>query len=220
MLLVACLPAGSAGTSGIEGHGGTGGLGGTGGVGGVGGTGGDGGTAGSGGVGGTGGNSAPVCGDGVCEGAEGCDDGNTTSGDGCSADCVLEDDPEVEPNDTRTSANVLVGTVGIGTGAIDPPTDADWWLVEGELDTVITYTRIGDYGLECGMADEDDTLVNVYDSAGTLLVSNDDLWEDLRCAGLSVQDVGEGPPFYIEVRAGAAQSAPTPIPSYTLIAYR
>ena len=33
---------------------------------------------------------AAVCGDGVKGGAEGCDDGNTTSGDGCHAMCVVE----------------------------------------------------------------------------------------------------------------------------------
>jgi cysteine-rich repeat protein len=34
----------------------------------------------------------PVCGDGVAEGTEECDDGDTTSGDGCSATCQLEDE--------------------------------------------------------------------------------------------------------------------------------
>lgn len=33
---------------------------------------------------------APVCGDDLIEGAEACDDGNTTSGDGCSASCAVE----------------------------------------------------------------------------------------------------------------------------------
>jgi cysteine-rich repeat protein len=33
---------------------------------------------------------APVCGNGIVESGEVCDDGNTTSGDGCSATCQLE----------------------------------------------------------------------------------------------------------------------------------
>ena len=33
---------------------------------------------------------AQTCGNGVVEGTEECDDGNTTSGDGCSATCRLE----------------------------------------------------------------------------------------------------------------------------------
>jgi cysteine-rich repeat protein len=32
----------------------------------------------------------PICGDGIVEGAETCDDGNTTSGDGCDANCQAE----------------------------------------------------------------------------------------------------------------------------------
>ncbi|WP_437295391.1 DUF4215 domain-containing protein [Sorangium sp. So ce426] len=35
---------------------------------------------------------APVCGDGIEAGPEECDDGNTTSGDGCSSTCHVEDD--------------------------------------------------------------------------------------------------------------------------------
>src|SRR2546430_16093664 len=33
-----------------------------------------------------------VCGDGLLEGSEGCDDGNLTSGDGCSKSCTVEVD--------------------------------------------------------------------------------------------------------------------------------
>ena len=33
---------------------------------------------------------ASVCGDGVTEGNETCDDSNTVSGDGCSANCLIE----------------------------------------------------------------------------------------------------------------------------------
>lgn len=48
-----------------------------------------GGAAGCGGGGGTS-TPAPICGDGVTAGSEACDDHNTTSGDGCSATCVME----------------------------------------------------------------------------------------------------------------------------------
>jgi cysteine-rich repeat protein len=37
-----------------------------------------------------GGGGAPVCGNGIREGLEGCDDGNTTDFDGCSASCIYE----------------------------------------------------------------------------------------------------------------------------------
>ena len=33
---------------------------------------------------------SPICGDGIKVGSEGCDDGNTKSGDGCSSTCQIE----------------------------------------------------------------------------------------------------------------------------------
>jgi cysteine-rich repeat protein len=48
-------------------------------------------SASSSGAGGSGtGGAAPVCGDGVVEGQEGCDDGNLAFGDGCSKSCTIE----------------------------------------------------------------------------------------------------------------------------------
>lgn len=40
-----------------------------------------------------------VCGDGIVEGAEECDDGNTVDGDGCSSSCRIEDPAAVGPCD-------------------------------------------------------------------------------------------------------------------------
>jgi cysteine-rich repeat protein len=42
----------------------------------------------------------PVCGDGVIEGTETCDDGGTDAGDGCSASCALE------PTDARSTCDL------------------------------------------------------------------------------------------------------------------
>lgn len=47
----------------------------------------------------------PVCGDGVLDDSEACDDANRWAGDGCSTTCEIEDGPlEVEPNDTPATA--------------------------------------------------------------------------------------------------------------------
>ncbi len=78
---------GSGGKSGAGGAG-TGSGGTTGGKGGNGGSG-AGGTAGAGATSGTG-NTPAMCGNGLTEGAEGCDDGNTEDDDGCSSDCDVE----------------------------------------------------------------------------------------------------------------------------------
>ncbi|TKD07341.1 myxococcus cysteine-rich repeat containing protein [Polyangium fumosum] len=81
---------GGQGGSGGGGAGGSGGAGGAGGQGGAGGMGGAGnGGAGNGGAGGQGGASF-VCGNGVIEPGETCDDGNAMPADGCSSQCLLE----------------------------------------------------------------------------------------------------------------------------------
>jgi cysteine-rich repeat protein len=119
--------AGATGGTGV-GTGGSGNRGATGGVvtGGTGGTGGGatgGGTGGSG-RGGTGG-SAVVCGDGVIEGNETCDDGNVASADGCSADC------EVEPGFSCAGGAVCLTVCGDGIVAASEACD-DGNVVSGD----------------------------------------------------------------------------------------
>ena len=68
----------------------------------------------------------PVCGNGLMEGAETCDDGNLTSGDGCSATCVGEiarvdvsvDMPSV--NTELNTSTMLMLTVGGADGFRGP----------------------------------------------------------------------------------------------------
>ncbi len=71
-----------------------------------------------------------VCGDGVIDDAEECDDGNTISGDGCSSSCVheeqsilLETGPESDSS-TSTSAgpNQVLPTQLLGVGPDDQAT--------------------------------------------------------------------------------------------------
>ncbi len=59
----------------------------------------------------------PVCGNGSLEAGEQCDDGNTTSGDGCSATCRIE----VRPPPTATVApSVLAGLRISGQTQVHP----------------------------------------------------------------------------------------------------
>ena len=56
---------------------------------------------------------SPVCGNGVPEAGEECDDGNNDDGDGCSADCLLEPSagiPMVPPSALILLAALLFGT--------------------------------------------------------------------------------------------------------------
>ena len=81
------------------------------------------------------------CGDGMVGGSEQCDDGNTTSGDGCSATCQTETGAEcgngmVETGETCDDGNTTAGdgcsatcqaeqTGGCGDGTIDAGEDCD-----------------------------------------------------------------------------------------------
>ncbi|WP_428263611.1 MYXO-CTERM sorting domain-containing protein [Haliangium sp.] len=54
---------------------------------------------------------AAVCGDGVAEGSEGCDDGNNDDGDGCSAACAVEDFYECVRADFDLLDDEFIGSV-------------------------------------------------------------------------------------------------------------
>jgi cysteine-rich repeat protein len=72
-----------------------------------------------------------ACGNGVKEGSEACDDGNTASGDGCSNLCKFEMIAETEANNTCGTANgpfaIKPAPGAFTSGAITPVGDADWF---------------------------------------------------------------------------------------------
>lgn len=67
-----------------------------------------------------------VCGNGVVEGTETCDDGGVVAGDGCSVTCTYPGANESEPNDTSAAADAVTG--GFGRGTLASPTDVDWFV--------------------------------------------------------------------------------------------
>ena len=58
----------------------------------------------------------PVCGNGVVEGVEACDDGNTIDGDGCSRSCTIEQARAASPPSSPPS----MSSGGCGTGGAGP----------------------------------------------------------------------------------------------------
>ncbi|MEB2286004.1 MAG: hypothetical protein B6D46_14825 [Polyangiaceae bacterium UTPRO1] len=61
----------------------------------------------------------PTCGDGVVTGTEECDDGGTTSGDGCSATCQLED-PSARCAGIPTTAGTSIRSTRVASGLQAP----------------------------------------------------------------------------------------------------
>jgi len=81
----------------------------------------------------------PVCGNGMREHSETCDDGGVVPGDGCDEECrdeitsALTDRGELEVNDDRFSANhglVTPGTPLTVTGRIATACETDWFVID------------------------------------------------------------------------------------------
>jgi cysteine-rich repeat protein len=108
---------------------------------------------------------APSCGDGIRLGAEQCDDGNTTAGDGCDASC----DFEISGTFSATAMNSVTFTgESIAVGAIrvyeiDVPS--------GPAQTVEVETFSD---AAAGTCTGIDTVVRLYDDAGAELGTDDD----------------------------------------------
>jgi cysteine-rich repeat protein len=120
--------------------------------------------------------SLPGCGDGIAQvgGNEQCDDGNNTSGDGCSATCQLENGNylnEVEPNDTQDTGNLLDGYTG-AVAQISPVGDGDWFTFNVTTAGSSVTAEVGDGFTGCPSGF--DSKLYLYDPAKALLVSDDD----------------------------------------------
>jgi cysteine-rich repeat protein len=116
---------------------------------------------------------APGCGDTFVQAGEECDDGNTTSGDGCSATCKLEGNytPEVEPNDNANSATTVNGFDG-AFGAITPAGDQDYFTFDVTVpgSSVRIETTNGYGGCPSGF----DSVITLYSGNNQVVVSDDE----------------------------------------------
>ncbi len=115
-----------------------------------------------------------VCGDGIRDSSERCDDGNTSDGDGCSAACNVESS-ESEPNNRRSSADSYNHTPWIAR--ISSATDVDYYSVnvpQAPGSIVVHSLDLGDKACAYNLMD---TVVEIYDTnanGNTLLASDDD----------------------------------------------
>lgn len=111
------------------------------------------------------------CGDNLLDPTETCDDGNMTSGDGCSAACDLELS-EVEDNATVATANAFKEPM---IGRIEPTTDVDVVSFEAvKANTTVTATNTVIPGIGCKKVFIDSFLELIGTDGVTVLASNDD----------------------------------------------
>ncbi|HMV68244.1 MAG TPA: pre-peptidase C-terminal domain-containing protein [Myxococcota bacterium] len=142
-----------------------------------------------------------VCGNGILEAGEDCDDHNIMNGDGCPANCQFL--REAEPNDSGATANGPFVAPGSIHHAIDPIGDVDWlaFIVPAYADLRIeTTTSAGD------CPDPMDTLIDLYASTNlTTPLATDDDDGQLTCsllqpsADAAVRHVAPGT-YYVRVR--------------------
>lgn len=141
------------------------------------------------------------CGNAVREAGEGCDDGNTEDGDGCSALCEVESS-EVESNRSFNRATPYVYPF---FAEISDETDHDY--VSFEVDEPPTGFRIGTYDFgdaACSKYELDSTLKLYAPDTSTLLAEDDDGGQGY-CASLDIPVYGAEPGIYYVV----VSSSPT-----------
>jgi cysteine-rich repeat protein len=99
----------------------------------------------------------PVCGNGQLEKGETCDDGNRTSLDGCSEECLAEvtdtgQPVEVEPNNYYLTGNVVVlapGETMAIKGYIGGGCDLDFYMLDIPEGGFARATMLGEDGQDC-----------------------------------------------------------------------
>lgn len=129
---------------------------------------------------------APGCGDLYLSGTEQCDDGNTATGDGCSATCQYEI-TEMEPNNTSSAATSLTAMTQTVSGSVGTAGDNDWYSI-----TVLNGARISVFS-HSGALDQcptEDTRITIYDDAGTVVLANDDNDGPRFCSAIYADEAG------------------------------
>jgi len=117
---------------------------------------------------------APGCGDLITQTGEQCDDGNTVSGDGCSATCQIEGNycAQQEVNDNIASATPITSMCADGaSGIITPIGDKDFFsFTVSATDSSVRAQITNVTGSGCPAFD---SVLRLYNSAGTEIGSDD-----------------------------------------------
>jgi cysteine-rich repeat protein len=114
-----------------------------------------------------------LCGDNRTDGSEECDDGNATSGDGCSAICRLEPIGEAESNDTLQTANGPFALPRLVSASIATSTDEDFFRFTLSATSDIQLSTLDNSGQQTCTGDID-TYLQLLSEDGTVLDTDDD----------------------------------------------
>jgi cysteine-rich repeat protein len=116
---------------------------------------------------------APVCGNGVTEPPEQCDDGNAASGDGCSAACQLEGTlvTEDEPNSPAYKANATGPLPIVIRGRLSSAGDQDYFAFNTTAGMRVRLETFDSTGTGCKGID---TYLELCDVDGTSVLMGDD----------------------------------------------
>lgn len=145
-----------------------------------------------------------ACGDAIRDANEGCDDGDATSGDGCSSECEVESS-EQNPNDAMGEADPFSPALAdYYYGELSEPGDVDWVAVEvpGPSSTLEATTReFGDGACEQGLLD---SAIAIYGPDQALIVENDDSTMGVGLCALAVAEGLAAGTYYVRVAATPA----------------
>lgn len=108
---------------------------------------------------------AESCGDGLVSGAEQCDDGNTTAGDGCSATCTIEPLASIDQ-----CPGHAVALAGVGAA------------VRSRVISLSTAALVADYSGTCGGNGRDGVIAVTSDVAGTMRAQLTSAWPSVLYA--------------------------------------
>jgi cysteine-rich repeat protein len=145
-----------------------------------------------------------VCGDGVRDADEECDDGNTRSSDGCDADCLLELSVR-ESNNRLFRANSFDFSPWFAQ--ISPAGDVDFYSVSLTAPSSTLVVDTLDLGDGACASNTEDTRVDILDASGNALASDDDDGEG-KCS-LAVATGLPAGSYFVRVQAGAAAASAT-----------
>ncbi|MCB9652599.1 MAG: pre-peptidase C-terminal domain-containing protein [Deltaproteobacteria bacterium] len=131
------------------------------------------------------------CGNGILEPngtpSEACDDGNNTSGDGCSEVCAFEgaQEDEVAGNDTPNGSGVLATSSDtLWAGALEPADDTDVYAVDvAEGDHLRAFVTVDSFDTCPAQPHASLTLLDT--DGQTVLASNDDGGPNGRCGRIA-----------------------------------